>query len=693
MNNSINFIDSVQYSCVVNNKDIILSNSFGKKIKSEDNNKTISYMIKGTKDKNTVWEMGIGTIITDNGLKVTRDRFISSSSGSLLNLDGYDCIFYIVPNSHNYNSGFNNVIVHNDGFQAESVSTTYILDSESDAVNITLPPASESKDIVIEIKNIQQSCTAYIMSNNNVIDYLSDDKSYVRLACDGNLWFSLIDIQNSQSIQNEDKIEIQSHAVGTSGALQYTDGTNEFLAANVYYDDSTKNLLLGSDNETNAYSIISTTGNPTVFNKNYTNADFMVYGSGSKNLHWAGREGRLGINIPPGSRPASPLHLINIENCSELLRVENRNPNTKANLTLYHRPSILPTTGTVCSTVNFNSRDNTNSTIHLAQIKSTVLGNTAYSTSGQLSISVDKSGMLTDKLVIDHSNFNIHLDDTMVLMSNTGIHIHSDLVSIPGLVHMPQLVMDAGVISFTGIPSDCAYDYGPPPTLTPTPTPSPTPIDVCEIDGGSGSGSGSGSGYECQLNTIVASIYLDENGKEYLQIQGAMEIGDATAAQRTVYVQDSSVYEPENTEAFFPVIYTTSPLQVKVKPYTEVEPFAISGHYPLFTTSENAINWAIEQDGDLPSTLHTQSFVFYGDSYYMPDLASNYVGTYPGENTPVPDINMFALNNQHHVLVNGRRIHQYVGDTSETTAYGYNLNFLGVFWKTLNSEGDFDTNT
>lgn len=693
MNNSISFIDSVQYSCVVNDRNIILSNSFGKHITADYNQKVISYMIKGTKDKKTVWEMGVGRIATDNGLVVTREEFVASSNDKFLNLDGYDCMFYIVPNSSNYNSGFNNVLVHEDGFSIDPVSSIHILDCNQEAINAILPPVSKSKNIVLEIKNLRPSCVVYILCDNSVVDFLSEEKSYIKLACDGKSWTTITD-NTFLAQQSEQSVSVQSDSTGDAGSLQYADGAGGFSATNIYYDSTNKNVLLGANTESNAYSIISTTGNPTVFNKNYTNADFIVYGSGSKNMYWSGRQGRFGINIPPGSSPASPLHLINVENCSELLRVENRNPNTRSNLTLYHRPSILPATGTVCSTINFNSRDNTNSTINLAQIKGTVLGNTAYSTSGQLSFAVDNSGTLNDKVVLNDSNFNVHLYDTQLLMSATGINIHSSLINIPGPVHMPQLIMDAGVISFTGIPSDCAYDYGPPPTLTPTPTPTPTPIDICPIDYGSGSGSGSGSGASCELNTIIASIYIDENDKEYLQIQGAIEIGDATAARRTVYIQDSTSYEPENTEAFFPVIYTTSPLQVRVQPYTEIEPFAISGHYPLFTTTDNATAWAIEQDGTLVnSEIHVQSHVFYGYTYYMPDLASSFVGTYTGANTPVPDLNMFALNNQHHVLVNGRRIHQYVGDTSETTAYGYNLNFLGVFWKTLNSDGNFDTNT
>lgn len=695
MNNNISFIDSVQYSCVVNENKIILSNSLGNPLKSSDNNKTVSYMLKGTKDKQTIWEMGIGVISTESGLLVHRQKAISPSNGELLDFSNYDCLFYIIPNSYNYNTGFNNVIVHHDSFSIDPISSIHILDCEHEAVNVTLPAPSKSENIVLELKSIQPSCVAYILCNNSVVDFLSEEKSYIKLVCDGNTWTTITD-NAFLAQQSEQSISIQSDSAGDAGSLQYGDGTGGFAATNIYYDNTNKNLLLGANTESNAYSIISTTGNPTVFNKNYTNADFIVYGSGSKNFHWDGAAGRFGINIPPSSRPSSPLHLINIENCVETIKVENRNPNTSSNITLYHRPSILPTTGTICNTINFNARDNTNSTAQLAQIKSVVLDNTAYSTSGQLVFSVGKSGVLTDKLLLNHNSFNVYLDNTTMMMSSSGITINSPVVDIPGVVNMPQLVMDAGVIAFTGIPSDCAYDYGPAPTLTPTPTPTPTPIDVCAIDYGSsgGSGDGSGSGDVCQLNTIVAGIYIDENGKEYLQIQGAMEIGDATAAKRTVYIQDSTAYEPQNTEAFFPVIYTTSPLQVRVQPYTEVEPFAISGHYPLFNTSDNAIAWAIEQDGTLVnSEIHVQTHVFYGYTYYMPDLASSYVGTYTGENTPVPDINMFALNNQHHVLVNGRRIHQYIGDNSTTSTFGYNLNFLGVFWKTLNSEGNFDTNT
>lgn len=682
MNNSIHFIDSVQYSCVVDKDNIMLSKSLGNSLKASDNNKLVSYMIKGSNSKNTVWEMGVGTIITDKGLMVSRDRLISSSNGKSLNFKGYDCTFYIIPNAQNYNTGFNNVIVHHDSFSIDPVTSIHILDSNNDTVNINLPSASNSESVVIEIKNIQDSCSAYILSDNNIVDLLSVNKSYTKIVSDGSNWLVLVDSSNIS--QQDTGVSIQSDSVGVSGALQYSNGDTGFFSSGIFYDTTTDNLLLGATGESNAYSVISTTGNNTVFNKTYTHADFIVYGSGQKNIYWAGDFGRFGVNMAPSSKPSTPFHLINLENCTEGIRVENRNSNTTANLSLYHRPSVLPSTGTICSTINFNARDNTSSTAQLAQIKGIVLDNTQpTTTSGQLVFSVGKSGNLVDRVFVEHDSFDVSLDNTSLMMSNTGVLINAPLVSITGSVTMPKLVMDAGIISFTGVPSDCVYDYGPPPTLTPTPTPSPTPINICPIDDGSGSGSGD----SCELNTIVAAIYIDSNDKEYLQIQSALDISEATSSRRTVYVQDSSAYEPENTEFLFPVIYTTSPLQVKLKPYTDVQPFAISGHWPLFTTEEAAQAYETEN-------LETITpYSFYGDTYYMPEVAQKYVGTYPSGDAPVATGAAFSLNSQHHLLVNGRRVHQYTGDGDTDDTNGYNLNFLGVFWKTINSDGDFDTNT
>lgn len=684
MNNSIHFIDSVQYSCVVDKDNIMLSKSLGNSLKASDNNKLVSYMIKGSNSKNTVWEMGVGTIITDKGLMVSRDRLISSSNGKSLNFKGYDCTFYIIPNAQNYNTGFNNVIVHHDSFSIDPVTSIHILDSNNDTVNINLPSASNSESVVIEIKNIQDSCSAYILSDNNIVDLLSINKSYTKIVSDGSNWLVLVDSSNVS--QQDTGVSIQSDSVGVSGALQYSNGDTGFFSSGIFYDTTTDNLLLGASGESNAYSVISTTGNNTVFNKTYTHADFIVYGSGQKNIYWAGDFGRFGVNMAPSEKPSTPFHLINLENCTEGIRVENRNSNTTANLSLYHRPSVLPSTGTICSTVNFNARDSASSTAQLAQIKSVVLDNTQFTTSGQLVFSVGKSGNLVDRVFLEHDSFDVALDNTSLMMSNTGVLINAPLVSITGSVTMPKLVMDAGVISFTGVPSDCVYDYGPPPTLTPTPTPSPTPINFCPIDDGSGSDSGS----SCELNTIVACMYVDENDKEYLQIQSALDISEATSAKRTVYVQDSSAYEPENTEFLFPVIYSTSPLQVKLKPYTDVQPFAISGNWPYFTTE------AAAQAYDLEATEVILEDSYYGDTYYMPDLGPGKIyraGNYPSGDAPVATGATFTLNNQHHLLVNGRRVHQYTGDGDTNDVNGYNLNFLGVFWKTINSDGDFDTNT
>tara|TARA_B100001094_G_scaffold332912_1_gene407265 strand:+ start:230 stop:2296 length:2067 start_codon:yes stop_codon:yes gene_type:complete len=688
MNNSIHFIDSIQYSCVVDKDNIMLSNSLGNSLKVSDNNKLVSYMIKGSNSKNTVWEMGVGTIITDKGLMVSRDRLISSSNGKSLNFKGYDCTFYIIPNAQNYNTGFNNVIVHEDSFSIDPVSSIHILDSDNEAVNISLPSASTSENVVIEIKNIQDSCVAYIIEDSNIVDFLSGDKSYTKIVSDGNQWRVLVD--SSMSQQDTD-VSVLSDSVGSAGSLQYSDGATSFLASDVYYDATKDNLLLGNSNESNAYSIISTTGNDTVFNQTYSNANFIVYGSGKKNIYWHGGEGRFGINIPPGSQPSSPLHLINLENCEAGIRVENRNSNTTANLSLYHRPSLLPSTGTICNTINFNARDNTSSSTQLAQIKSVVLDNIQPSTSGQLVFSVGKSGTLIDRVSLQHDAFDVSLDDTSFIMSNTGVFINSPMVNITGSVTMPNLIMDAGVISFTGVPSDCVHEYGPAPSLTPTPTPTPTPINYCPVDDGSGSGSGSGSGDSCELNTIVASLYLDANGKEYLQIHGAMPIGKATPAKRTVYVQSgiSPTDLDTDTTDVFPLIYTTSPLQVKVQPYIVSEPFAISGNYPLYTTEAGAAG-----HNNVDNNNSILPHVHYGSTYYMPDVGDKYIGTYTEGNVSVPDITKFSLNNQHHVLVNGKRIHQYVGDDNTgNSTFGYSANFATITWVTLNSDGNHETNT
>jgi len=280
------------------------------------------------------------------------------------------------------------------------------------------------------------------------------------------------------------------------------------------------------------------------------------------------------------------------------------------------------------------------------------------------------------------------------MLSNTGVLINSPLVNITGSVTMPKLVMDAGVISFTGIPSDCIYEYGPAPSLTPTPTPTPTPINYCPVDDGSGSGSGSGSGGSCELNTIIASLYLDANGKEYLQIQNSVPIGSSTAAKRTVYVQSGVL--PEDLDAdtvdIFPYIYSTSPLKVQLKPYLTsdqlagTEPFAISGYYPLYTTQVGAQGHSAV-DSDI-----VQGEVFYGATYYYPSEGA-FIGSYTGEHAPVATGVAFTLNNQHHVRVNGKRIHQYTGDTSTTSINGYNANYKQITWVTLNSDGNHDTNT
>jgi hypothetical protein len=216
---------------------------------------------------------------------------------------------------------------------------------------------------------------------------------------------------------------------GASGSLQYNDGS--FIAGTDAYFKNNK-LLLGSVNEVSAHTILSTVGGSnTVFNNTRTAADFIVKGSGDKNLFF-GYDGKLGINIPSGARPQTSLHIIN-NACHEAIRLENRNQCYPANLTLYHKPSTLPADNSIVASINLSSKNSSNNQVDMAQLRGRALSANATSTSGELAFAVDKAGIAVEAMVINADK------TTISATNNNRLQVSSSGIYLSGSVNLSSL--------------------------------------------------------------------------------------------------------------------------------------------------------------------------------------------------------------------------------------------------------------
>lgn len=493
LNSTISILDGVCYSFSIENERIVLLQPHcGFKLVTEnDINKLVPYLAKNNISSiETQWEMGIGKIIKEGSVySIEREKIVSSSDNNqkISFTDVKQGTFYILANEFNFSTGFNNALYKNTNFTVGNTQAVYIIDNSQSDIEVDLIEASENQNLSIQFKILypESEYKAYVKKSNN-FNWLTlgGTKTYCQIISYGLDWIKLVD-DETKSIITEKIVEPQNvgiQAVSGSGlpggglySIQYN-SSGSFDGTPVYYLNN--NLLLGGSGINLANSIIplSTSGNIVLNNLN-NSSDFIVKGSGDKNLFF-GYDGKLGINIPSGLRPSTALHIIN-NTCSDGIRLDNRNPCYSANLTLYHKPSTVPATGSTCSLINMAGKNSVSNQVNYVQLKSRILNSTVGQTSGEFVLSVENSGNLLDVLTINRNMFRASIGSNSFEISQSGLNIS-------GKILLSNFDIDGGIIAFSGLSSDNSPSTSPTPTpsitptitptatLTPTPTPTPT---------------------------------------------------------------------------------------------------------------------------------------------------------------------------------------------------------------------------
>jgi hypothetical protein len=500
LNYPISILDGVCYSFSVNSENkMVLLQSYGglKELSSKDSNKIIPYLAKDTEKVNGVWEIGLGQLeYADNVFSVSRVRVLSSSNNNeSVSFDGVvSSKLYVLANEFNFNTGFQNVLIKNENFTVENVQSIYLLNNNDQDITIDLIDSSDNINLLLEFKllHTNSSHKAYIKKNNSIWLELDSNKTNCRLVSGGFDWVELSEqiVSEAPTLQQEVNLpQTYLQAIAGSGlpggdpySLQFN-SSGSFDGLPVYYVDN--NLLCGGSgiNQANTIIPLSTSGSMVFNNRNYQ-SDFIVKGSGDKNLYF-GYDGKLGINMPVNARPLTALHIVN-NSCIEGIRLENRNQCHPANLTLYHKPSTVPATGTIAASINFSGKNSVSQQVNYVQLRSRILNPIAGSTSGEFVVSVDNSGSLVDMLSITNNRFRVAVGSNAFDLSPSGL-------DITGKVSLRNFDIDGGVIVFGGLSSDNSPSTSPTPTptitvtssltptptvtttATPTPTPTPTP--------------------------------------------------------------------------------------------------------------------------------------------------------------------------------------------------------------------------
>lgn len=477
INNPISFIDGIYSSFTYHNNTIIIEKSLDGYNNLLDINigQTISYLIRDSSS----WEMGIGEIDKNNGkFQLKRVKTISSSNSNNLLVDftnSQDQTFCIIPNQYNFNTGFNNLTFKNTNFVLDKVKTTYYVDTNKENLVASLPLASETQGLVLEIKLMDSENTLVISTaNNELIDnskdlILSKDKQYTRLISTGTNWIELLNNQTSNIPSHPvTMLDVNGDGIpgGTLYSLQYNSLTG-FDGLPAYYN--APNLLFGGSGINSAHSIFPLSGvGDVIFNNNKGSGNFLVHGKNNKNLFFDS-DGKLGVNIPSGLKPASALHIIN-NNCLDGIRLDNKNNCHPATLTLHNQPSTNPSPNTLAALINLSGKNSVNQPINYVQLKSKIVNSTIGNTQGEFIVSVENAGQSIDSMIINKDRFSVACQGNLFEISVSGTRIS-------GPLRVDNLNLDGGVIAFSGLSSDNSpiATRTPTPTITNTSTPTPTP--------------------------------------------------------------------------------------------------------------------------------------------------------------------------------------------------------------------------
>jgi hypothetical protein len=439
----------------------------------------IPYLCKN-KDK---YELGIGSIdAKSDKIILNREKILSSSDNNqAVNFgDSSGNYLYCFANSLSFRTGLNNLVQAEGSFDVSDWKATYLIDVSKENATATLPPASSARSLVLEFQTSEGQYAASIVDNNFQIITTLSSNSYCKLISTGSSWLELKTNPNTQSFNSLSEPGsfdiLNTISSSASGSVQYNNGTS-ISGSQLYVDSLNQKLLLGNRTENLASIILSTNGNSSnIFNNTRTSSDFIVKGSGDKSF-WFLNSGKVGINVPTTAPPesVSTLHIINTA-CGEGIRLENRNQCSPANLTLYHKPSTVPVNNSIVSTINLSAKNSSNNQIEFVQLRARALSAIANSSSGEFAIAVDRSGSLTEAVLVNPNMTSLISNTNRINISSSGIDLIGDVrmssIKLAGPVISGQILMsnsngnlvltspnnssiidllDPGVIVFTGV--------------------------------------------------------------------------------------------------------------------------------------------------------------------------------------------------------------------------------------------------
>lgn len=418
------------------------------------------------------WEIGIGLVsVVQSKVTIQRIKVVKQSTENHQFI-GQTNLFYVFANEYNFNTGLNNCIYLETDTEIQNIKCTYLFNQNNNA-SYNLPLCEDNQGLSLDFRNISEHTLSVTDTINNT-SYDCLPGQYIKLISAGSSWTKLYastDTVTPSTLQSQSTFSAQNvSASGIAGSLQYNnngiiDGSAVVVSSGL--------LLVGasSTNPSQAQNIIPLSfGNKDiVFNNTNGSGNFVVKGLSDKNLVFT-KDGRLGINIPSGSLPQTALHLLSYA-CQEGIRLENRNSCYPANLTLYHKPSTLPSSYSVVSTINLSSKNAANAQVNYAQLRSKIINSDSISSSGEFAVAIQNNGSLVESLRINPTGFIASVANNSIIITNSSISLNGSIrtnqsapsgsifvsdgsgnLVLTSVNNSPIIsLLDGGIVTFTGV--------------------------------------------------------------------------------------------------------------------------------------------------------------------------------------------------------------------------------------------------
>lgn len=434
------------------------------------NDTYVPYICKSSDLKE--WEIGIGLVSVEQSKVIIKRIKLVKKSTENYRFAGQANSFYVFANEYNFNTGLNNCVILKTDTTIQNIKCTYLF-NQNNNTSYNLPLCEDNQGLSLEFRNISEYKLSLVDTTNNK-EYHCYPAQYIKIISNGESWIELYSSSDAASsvIQSQSFASLANDIIpsGINGSIQYNnngtlDGSSIVVSSGL--------LLVGatSTNPSLAQNIIplSLSNQDIIFNNMHSSGNFVVKGLSDKNLVFT-KDGRLGINIPSGALPQTALHLLSYA-CQEGIRLENRNSCYPANLTLYHKPSTLPVTHSVVSTINLSSKNAANAQVNYAQLRSKIISSDSISSSGEFAVAVQNNGSLVESLRINPTGFIASVANNSIIITNNSILLNGSLrtnqsapsgsifvsdgsgnLVLTSVNNSPIInLLDGGIVTFTGV--------------------------------------------------------------------------------------------------------------------------------------------------------------------------------------------------------------------------------------------------